>query len=75
MCLHILSFKLLDYVVINVFTKNYDILSKFTVSYDATLVYTIVGVTLPLILVYVLDKIKKYFGKINFYKINKNAGL
>lgn len=59
MCLHILSFKILDYFAINLFTKNYDILSSFTVSYPIYApVYVFVGITLPLLLVYILRSIK-----------------
>lgn len=62
MCLHITCFKLLDYIVINLITKNYDILSKFPVSYSNYWpAYVIIGVIGPLIGVYLVKKIKTYF--------------
>lgn len=70
MCLHIVSFKVLDYIVINCFTKNYVILSNFTISYEKLFIgYIIIGITLPLIFVYLLKKLKEYVNNL-LKKIN-----
>lgn len=58
MCFHILVFKLMDFVVITLFSKNYPILSSFTVSYpDMFVFYTIFGILGSLILDYIFAKI------------------
>ena len=58
MCFHILVFKLMDFVAITLISKNYSILSSFTVSYRSMFVcYTIFGILGSLLLDYVLKKI------------------
>jgi len=59
MGLHILCFKLLDFLVIKLISKNYDILPNFTVSYPKFwIIYTIVGVIFPIILKNIISKFK-----------------
>lgn len=58
MCFHILVFKLMDFVAITLISKNYPILSSFTVSYPSMFVcYTIFGILGSLLLDFVLKKI------------------
>lgn len=59
MGLHIVCYKLLDFIVIHLFTKNYDVLPRFTVSYSQFWpIYTIVGIIGPLLFLYCIEKIK-----------------
>lgn len=59
MCLHIMCFKIVDFIIINLITKDYSILSKFTYSYKSlTIVYTLIGVFMPIIIVELIKKLR-----------------
>ena len=58
MCLHILFFKLFDFVYINLITHEYDKIGMFTCSYqDIWIIYSIIGITGPLLTNYIAQKI------------------
>lgn len=58
MCFHILVFKLMDFVAITFISKNYPILSNFTVSYPSMFVfYTIFAILGSILIDFILKKI------------------
>lgn len=57
MCFHILVFKLMDFVAITFISKNYPILSNFTVSYPSMFVfYTIFAILGSILIDFILKK-------------------
>lgn len=60
MALHFLAFKCVDLVAVRIFKDGYDVLEKFTVSYENLwYLYYIAGVGLPLIAIYTLKYIRE----------------
>lgn len=80
MCFHILVFKLMDFIIITLISKNYSILSNFTVSYPQMFIlYTIVAICgsilIDLILKRIFDISKKFIKRYSNISFCRNDGV
>lgn len=68
MCLHILGFKIVDFLIIILFTKDYYLLPLFTHSYNKFyIIYIISGIFIPLIISKLIDKILLFTKKAIYF--------